>query len=341
MCLTTNTEAKVLIVMTRMLSAVVLAQASITLLSPGLAVANDSCSDSYVSAQAIRTREDIRTYVLCAAEYVTEHGTEEARRAFHGDERWRHGPYYIFVDLLADPREAPLAHIAVFPPDPSREGPSGPLVDDFGTDYFHELHRTLSIVDCGWIYYAFTNFVSGVYEPKSTYVKVIDWDGHRAAIGAGIYLRDLPGTCNSAEVNAAALDAGPSDEQLQVFVRCAASMVESMGYFAGPVLSSDSRWRSGSIYVFGVNTLTGEIEFSGGGASSFAASGRIPELLFGGRDLVAVGADFGESFSYYRLPDPATGEVARKVAFVKRVVVQGVALLVGSGYLLSAVAGSN
>ena len=77
---------------------------------------------------------------------------------------------------------------------------------------------------------------------------------------------------------------------------------------------------------------TCETEFSGGGAASFAVSGRIPELLFGGRELVAAGEDFGEGFWYYRLTDPSTGEVARKVAFVKRVLVQGVPLLVGQGY---------
>ena len=86
---------------------------------------------------------------------------------------------------------------------------------------------------------------------------------------------------------------------------------------------------------------TCEPEFSGGGAASFAVSGRLPELLFGGRELVATGADFGESFWYYRLTDPSTGEVARKVAFVKRVLVQGVPSLVGSGYYPSPMTASN
>lgn len=114
-----------------------------------------------------------------------------------------------------------------------------------------------------------------------------------------------------------------------------------MGYFGGVVLSSDARWLSGSIHVFGVKALTGETEFSGGGATSLTVSGRIPELLFGGQDLVAVGADFGESFWYYNLTDPSTGEVARKVAFVKRVLVQGVPVLVGSGYYPSPAPVSN
>ena len=286
--------------MARALCLLILAHASVALLSPGLAVANTSCSDSYVTARAIREREDVRAFVQCAAEYVMEHGAEEARRAFHEDDRWRQGPYYVFVRLLGKSGRVQDSHLVVFPPDPSREGIVGSQVHNLGDanflDYFRELHRILAIVDSGWIHYFFTNFTSGKVEPKSSYVIEIGWDGERAVIGTGIYQRDLPGTCNSAEVNAAALEANPSDEKLQEFVRCAAMTVESMGYFAGPVLSRDSRWLSGSIYVFGVNAVTGEVEFSGS-ASSFAVSGRIPELLFGGRDLVAVGADFGESFS--------------------------------------------
>ena len=57
----------------------------------------------------------------------------------------------------------------------------------------------------GWIYYAFTNPATGLDEPKASYVKSIDWDGIPAAIGSGIYRRDLPGTCRREEVNAAVL----------------------------------------------------------------------------------------------------------------------------------------
>lgn len=320
------------------------AVASLTLLSTGTAIADTSCSETYVTARAVRTQEDVRRFVQCAAEYVMEHGIEEARRAFHEDERWRHGSYYLFVRFLGESGQLQDSYLLVFPPDPSREGVVGPQVhniaDTYVLDYFQEVNRVLAIVDSGWIHYYFTNFASGRVEPKSSYVIEIDWNGKRAVIGAGIYRRDLPGTCDSSEVNAAVLDADPSDEKLQEFVRCAAMTAESMGYFAGPVLSRDSRWRSGSIYVFWINLLTRETEFSGS-ESSFAVSGRGPELLFGGRDLEAVAGDFGEAFWYYNFTDPATGELGRKVAFVRRVVVQGIPILVGSGYHLDPALGSN
>ncbi len=290
-----------------------------------------SCAENYVSAAAIRTQGDIQAFVRCAAEYASVHGEEEARRAFHEDERWRHGPYYVFVDLIAQPEEAPLSHIAVFPPNPDWEGTSQVLVDNFGTDYFDELHRIMSLVDAGWIHYAFTNFETRRSEPKRSYVIEVDWDGHRAVVGAGIYERDLPGNCASAEVNAAGLEASPDDHALREFVNCAATVIESSGYFAGPLLSRDSRWKHGSIYIFGIDVETGVIEFSGSDAS-FSTSGRIPELLFDGRDMIEAASIFGEAFWYYNFENPTTGRVEPKVAFVKVVRAQGIPLLVGSGY---------
>ena len=296
----------------------------------GRAATAPGCADNFVTAAGIRTQGDVEAFVRCAAEYVTEHGEEEARRAFNEDARWKSGPTYVFVDALRS--SGAEAESYVFPPDPSMEGSAwSPLVDAYGTDYFYELDRILSIADSGWIYYNYTNPDSGNWQPKSSYVMEIDWNGDRATIGAGIYARDLPGTCEPGEVNAARLAADPSDGALQEFVRCAALVVESSGYFAGPVLSRDSRWSHGPIYIFGVNAETGTIEFSGNEAS-FAASGRIPELLFEGRDMITATASFGESFWYYTGNNPSTGEDAAKVSFVRLVRAQGVQLLVGAGY---------
>ena len=51
-----------------------------------------------------------------------------------------------------------------------------------------------------------------------------------------------------------------------------------------------------------------------------------------GQDLVSVGGAFGESFLYYSAVNPSTRRLERKVTFVKRVVVYGLPILVGSGY---------
>ena len=79
-----------------------------------------SCADRSITASAVRTPEDVQAFVQCAYEFVQEVGFEEARRAFHEDERWQHGPYYVFVDGIAKSGEDSLPY--VYPPDPSLEG---------------------------------------------------------------------------------------------------------------------------------------------------------------------------------------------------------------------------
>ena len=207
-----------------------------------------TCGDSSIVAGAVRTEEDIRVFVQCAYELVEEVGAEAARQAFHEEERWRSGPIYVVVVELSPAPGG--ARLFVFPPDPSREGDVwGSSFGGFGTDYYFEVHRMLSVVDSGWIYYSFTNPRSGREEPKSSYVIEVDWDGQRAAIGAGVYARDWPGTCYADEVSAAALKADPGDATLTEFVRCAAMVVESQGYSAMYELESE-RWSDGSTYVF-------------------------------------------------------------------------------------------
>ena len=296
----------------------------------------ETCADKSIVASAVRTTEDVQAFVRCAYEFVQEVGFEQARHAFHDDPRWRSGSIYVFVDEVTKMRLDARAFI--FPPDPSLEGqPWGPLEDAYG-DYYEELYRVMSTVDEGWIYYAFTNPATDREEPKASYVKNIDWDGNPAAIGAGIYRRDIPGTCESDEVHAMGLEADPSPERLQEFVRCAAMELESQGYFAIRALSDDPRWSSGSIYLFGLDTH-GNTLFSGdpvSGGHGFIHSELNNDLdgPFAGRDVVSVGDAFGETFLYYSRLNPATGGVQRKVAFVKRLVSYSLPLLVGSGYYL-------
>ena len=297
----------------------------------GSGAARPGCADNHAAAAAVQTREDLRAFVQCAAEYVKEHGAEEARRAFNEDERWKAGPIYVFVDGIQPSGVDAAVH--VYPPEPAREGSTwgAALVDAFGSDYYHELHRILSIVDEGWIHYAFANPETGLEEPKSSYVIEIDWHGERAAIGAGIYRRDLPGTCDPDQVNAIDMHFHPSDAKLQEFVRCAAHLLQSGGQFAIPILTKHSTWNYESIYVFGVDPRTGEVKFSGNPAS-FDVSGRQPEALWEGRDLNEAALVFGETFWYYNFLNPAKGMEQSKVSFARLVHTSDGPVLVGSGY---------
>ncbi len=288
-----------------------------------------TCSDDYATAPAVRGRDDIEAFVRCAGEYVAEHGEEEARRAFNEDHRWWWGSTYVFVLEKTD--SGGDSTTFVYPPDATREGSFfGPLIDGFGNDLFFETDRVLSLVDSGWIHYAFTNPVTGLLEPKASYMANIDWNGTGAYIGAGVYERSLPGTCDPTEVNAARLDSSQTESRLREFVNCAAYQVQSSGYFAGTALTTDPRWKRGSVYVFVIDANTGEIVFSGNPAS-FAVSRRVPEVLFGGRDMIAATAKFGSTTWYYNFDNPASGMVEPKLAFTKLVMAQGVPLIIGSG----------
>ena len=286
-----------------------------------------SCDEKTVVASAVRTAEDVQAFVQCAYEFVQDVGFAEAYRAFHEDARWRSGPIYVFISEVT-PMSA-MARSLVLPPDPEREGvPWGALIDRFGNDYFVELYRIVSSVSAGWLYYSFTNPATGRDEPKASYVISLDWDGTPAAIGAGVYRRDIPGTCVSAEVNAQQLEEDPSPERLQEFVRCAALEFAEKGAFALS-LPTQPRWRSNSIYLFGVDT-SGDTLFSGEDGLSTSSELNFSEA----HDAVSPAAAFGESFLYYSAPNPFTGQAQRKVTFVKRVVTYGLPLLVGAGYYL-------
>ncbi len=141
-------------------------------------------------------------------------------------------------------------------------------------------------------------------------------------------------------MNAAILDAEPSDEKLQEFVRCAALRLESEGYFAMAELEGDSRWKYGSTYTFvmdmmGNQVLSGNwIRVNGNQLHEWGGKS-MPTDQFGGRDIVGTGDTFGEAPIYYRAINPATGAYQGKVGLLKRIVAQGVPLLVGAGYYVS------
>ena len=310
---------------------------------PGLSWADDHCDS--VTAGAVGDRSDVQTFVECAHAYALQHGRAEAARAFREDERWRDGSIYLFVDRQGASGSAATSY--VFPPDPAREGrPWGPLVDEFGSDYFVETNRifnALGASGAGWTYYSFTNPATGRSEPKASYLMALEWNGEPALIGAGLYERDIPATCYAEDVNALQLDTAPDDDTLAQFVRCASMVVERKGFFGVAELTA-ARWRSGSVYVFGVDAESGVQLFTtspetvNGMQLMEGLDDRDPTGRFAGRDAPAVGSAFDEAFLYYEGFNPETGTDQGKVTFVKKVTVQGTPVLVGSGYYPEAAA---
>lgn len=290
-----------------------------------------SCAERKVVASAVRTPQDVRAFVQCAYEHFQQMGLEEARRAFREDAAWRSGSIYVFMFTL-EPRRL------IFPPNPSLENVvAATLPDAFGPSIFAEGIRIVEEFGGGWWHYERTNPATGIREPKVSYLMGVDVAGTPAAIGAGIYRRDLPGACAPEHVNAGIVDANPSDGRLQEFVRCAAYQIEDKGYFATGEFMTDSRWRSGSVYLFGMDLMGNQVFTSHGRAVNgvtlreWAPIGSARDQ-FGGRDVPGVGAAFGEAYLYYNAVNPMSGRTQKKVSFVKRVSAFGVPLLLGAGY---------
>ena len=297
-----------------------------------------SCADKSVSAGAIRTREDVKAFVICAREHLEQVGEDSAYDAFHNDPRWNSGPIYVFItELVPDGTKArSLVHAGRPERETTDPAMLGDRSDAFGSDIIVEAYRIITTQGGGWWYYGFANYETGEVSLKASYILPVDWNGIPAFLGTGIYQRDLPGSCRSDEVNASVLADNPVEERLQEFVRCAAMEMEAMGYFASISLSLDPRWRHDSIYVFGVdgngNTLFSGDPYRRGG---WAWGGHDSELTsLTGRDDLNLAQAFGETFFYYTSRNPATGMQQRKVVFVKRVVTYGLPILIGSGFYL-------
>lgn len=308
----------------------------------------EHCAEKYVSADSIRTREDVEAFVECAHDFVVANGTEVARQAFNEEGFWKSGPIYIFVDKFESNAMDAISY--VYPPDPSQEGkPWTQLTDNYGTDYFPEATRILNLADPhhdhefagAWTYYSWANPATGKWESKASYLNEIMWDGNRAIMGAGIYEADLSSTCFPDEVSAMIVESTRNRDRLMEFVRCAGKIVENKGFFGVPELMKEP-WRSESIYVFGVDAKSGMQLFTGNPAmvNGMQMMEGIDDMdpmgQFGGRDMVRQASDFDEMWLHYNAFNPAMGQNDRKVAFVKKVMAQGLPVLVGAGYYLPA-----
>ena len=301
--------------------------------------AQTACESRSIAAIEVRDRADVEAFLRCAHELIGEVGVEAAYEAFHNDPRWYDGATYVFAtEAIPD---SSRARTLLFPPNPARENTEPETLTDrsdvFGGDSQAEAVRIIEEFGGGWWYYAFTNPVTGAFQPKSTFILPVDWNGTPAFIGSGVYRRDFPGACNRQDVYAGQLDSAPSDGRLEEFVRCAAAELESQGYSATMDFQNDPRWNSGSIYVFGVDlrgnqVFTGSpVRVNGQSLLEWAPLGS-PTDQFNGRDVAAAVDTFGESYLYYTAWNPATGRKDRKVSFLKRVIAHGVSLLVGAGY---------
>jgi len=107
-----------------------------------------------------------------------------------------------------------------------------------------EKQRILATHDDGYVYYRFRNPASGAVEPKATYLRRLLIDGHAYILGAGLYVPAA--ACRSLPL---AREIVTRDE-LQLYVRCAARLVEERGDLAWDLFLNHPQWIGGATFLF-------------------------------------------------------------------------------------------
>ncbi|MCE2489238.1 MAG: cache domain-containing protein [Anaerolineae bacterium] len=184
----------------------------------------------------------------------------------------------------------------------------------------------------GYVYYHIENIGSGSEEPKVSYVLQLDYQGEVAYIGAGLHPQDTHGICPPETVRASLVG---NERELEHFVRCAEHHLRQQGLQALHDFNQGERWINGSTYIFLIDFETLFMVASGGQAHLLGtcrtadkyAEGRVKAVP----EMQRVLESHDEGYVYYRFRNPATDEEGRKVAFVRRILLDGHAYILGSG----------
>ncbi len=282
-----------------------------------------SCHPEYVRASLVYTLEDAERFVRCAEHYLHANGLR-ALHDFRLDPRWRSGPTYLF---LYD-REALVAVMNVA--NPHLEGTyRGDSVDSTGFRYVEEFAHNVRLFGDGITYYEFRNPVTEAVEPKSAYVRNVRIDGFDYFLGAGVYTPVRP-ECRNMPY-AYQVDTKP---ELELYVRCAADLIETRGAEAFDLFLHHRTWIGGATYIF-VNdaeclSLFNPQEYRQEEEDRCNLSDSQGTLLNQNIWRIAT-SDAGEGYTSYIWRNPASGKEEPKTAFVMGVELDGEIIAVGAG----------
>ncbi len=293
-------------------------------------VAAQTPCDSHAGRLAdLHTRQQLKQFVHCAAAHVEAVGWEQAAQDFDGS-AWYDEPVYLFAG--ADGAAFFIIGSGI---------PGGTdmmeLQDSDGVQITREMERIVTSFGEGFVYYRFPNRVTGQEEPKVAYVKLMERDGEPALIGAGYFATDTHATCSPDVVRASLVY---SEADVERFVNCAAHYLQQNGLQALHDFSNDERWNAGPTYLFLLDMETLRMVVNGGqphlvGATRDAAAyaedqvKTVPEMQ-------RILASHDDGYVYYTFRNPATDEEGRKIAYARRVLVDGRAYILASGLYVPA-----
>ena len=316
--------------------AIAVAVAFLALMSvPALAMGDYDCNTISIGRlAALQTRVALVNFVRCAEQHVSDVGWTQAEADFHNDSKWKDGAIYLF----AIDTDGYLIFSAggLSAPGDANDGPD--RVDVDGKLFRQRFMYTAGTFGSGFVTYRFADPTTGEILPKVSYVKSVrePYGGRKAILGAGFYPNVAPGTCSPNRVRASLVHTYADIEQ---FVRCAELELKQRGLAALHDLRSDVRWNSGPVYIF----------LGARGQGSMVLHGANPSLegqYLGGwvdstgfeyvREMADIAAHYGDGYTYYEFPNPATGVAESKVSYVRNVNIDGFDYVLGAGLYIPA-----
>ena len=285
---------------------------------------HSTCAPDVVRASLVYSERDVEAFVACAAHHLQQNGLQ-ALHDFNSDPRWIAGPTYL---ILLDMESLVAVRIAGQPQLTGVDG--NEMRDADGVQFAREKQRILASHDDGYVYYRFRNPASGEVEPKSTYVRRVLVDGRAYVLGAGLYVpaaecRQLP----------LARDIDTRDE-LQLYVRCAAQLVDERGELAWDLFLNHPQWIGGSAYVFVLDELCRQVvyplDYERQENEEQRCDLRDAEGNLLNQDILDTArSEAGEGWVRYLWLNPASGEVEAKHSFVVGGTLDGEHVSIGAG----------
>lgn len=277
----------------------------------------------------VHTREQLKQFVVCAARHIETVGWEQAALDFESNAWWEH-PLYLFA-TRADGR------VLLSPGVDLEPGANvWDLQDADGLYLAREQVRVSRDFGGGYVYLRFENPQSGRVEPAITWVQAIEHEGDLAYVGAALYGLTTHAACPPDTVRAALVY---SERDVERFVTCAEHYLRQNGLRALHDFNRDPRWTSGPIYLFLIDRQTLVRAAHGGepGLVGVAAGAQPdPDGVYIAREMRRALGAHDDGYFYYRRLNPASGAVERKVSYVRRVLLDGRAWMLGAGLYLPA-----
>ncbi|MCY4023199.1 MAG: cache domain-containing protein [Anaerolineaceae bacterium] len=307
--------------------------AALTLLLSLLAApvaAQTPCDSNEGRLADIHSREQLKAYVHCAAQHIEAVGWEQAAQDFETS-AWMDGDVYLFAGTL----QGDIFFVA-------GSGLAAgtnlwDLQDSEGVWSTRELARIASDFGEGFAYYRFTSRETGRDEPKLSYIMTLERDGEPAGLGAGYHPRDTHGSCSPEVVRASLVY---TERDVERFVTCAEHHLRQRGLQAIHEFNTDPRWKAGPTYLFlfdleelftlvnaGQPQLVGTVR----DAAAYA-----PDQVPGAPETRRILASHDDGYVYYTFRNPATEEEGRKIAYFRRLLLDGRSYYIGSGLYVPA-----